>query len=308
MSHTSPCVTMPDGSRLQFDRRGGRVLALRPPDDERNFFWTSDTLRNGAEWNVGGDRTWISPEVDVFLPCFPDTSVFRVPPQLDPGAYQFIEDSRSVSMRCTLRLSRARREMEIELVKSWEPAANPVNAVDVRYAGYEQTTTLHGNGPLAIWNIVQVPFGGEAFIPVHDLAAPELYLGHIPPDDLMSLPGLVRYSARRTGLAKFGILPVSAIGRIGYLWRESGETNLVVRNIAVDPNGSYRDVVWSNPLLLQEQGCAIQICAVDNQLGAYVELEHHSPTGRPDVAQLWAYRGPASAIRAIANQLLGVSV
>lgn len=305
---TSRSLTMPDGSRLQLDQRGGRVLALRPPHDDRNFFWTSDAAGGGAVWNAGGDRTWISPEVDIFVPHFPDTSVFRVPSQLDPGAYQFAEDSSSVSMRCTLPISRARSAMEIQIVKSWRPAVDPVNAAGVSYAGYTQTTELRPAGPLSVWNIVQVPWGGEAFIPVHGLAVPKLYLGHIPREDLTSSPGSVRYFAHRSGLAKFGILPESAAGRIGYLWREAGETNLVVRNVAVDSNGIYADVAWSDPQRIEEPGCAIQICAVDNELGCYVELEHHAPAGQPDVAQLWAYRGPTSAILAIANQLLGASV
>lgn len=299
---------MPDGSRLLLLERGGRVLGLWPPGDPQSFFWLNE---NATGWNVGGDRTWISPEVDVFVPEFPDTSVFRVPVGLDPGAYRFSGDSPRLSSRCALALSRSGKLVELEIEKSWEPAPDPLRAKNVRYAGYSQTTELRcanrAKAPVAIWNIVQVPHGGEALLPVHGRSRPRLYFGDIPPEDLRSDPHMIRYLARRPGLAKFGIDPISATGRLGYLWTSGEGMNLVVRNIAVNPWTEYGDVVWTNPREMDGQGCAIQICSVDNELGAYVELEYHAPMGHSDVSQLCAYRGSEEAIFPIARQLLGVS-
>jgi len=296
---------MPDASRLLLDSRGGRVLELRAPGDDRNFFWTSGS--DQTSWNIGGDRTWISPEVDVFVPNFPDTSVFRVPVHLDPGAYQFSEDFLGVRSKCILALSRSRSVAEIEIAKSWTPAPDPQSARDVQYAGYTQRTELVGASAaaLAVWNIVQVPYGGEVILPMHGNAAPQVYFGAIPDEDIVSSRGRIQYLARRSGLAKFGILPRDTTGRIGYLWPSGGVMNLVVRNVAVEPAVIYGDVPWSDPANLTRPACPVQICAVNADIGAYVELEHHAPPGRADVAQLWAYRGAPGAIHEIAEQLLG---
>ena len=56
------------------------MLGLFAPGSEENFYWTNPALRSvearafyaGDDWhNSGGDRTWLAPEVDVFLPDFP---------------------------------------------------------------------------------------------------------------------------------------------------------------------------------------------------------------------------------------------
>lgn len=300
---------MPDGSRLTLLERGGRILGLCPPGDGQNFLWTASAPRED-DWNVGGDRTWISPEVDVFVPHFPDTSVFRVPPQLDPGNYRLVgEGAPRLTMRCTLPLSRLGTMAEIEISKSWTAAPDPLRAHNVRYAGYTQCTELRTPGGLvALWNIVQLPHGGEVLIPVHGRATPQIYFGEIPREDFDLVPGLIRCRAHRRGLAKFGIHPISATGRIGYLWGSGSTTNLVVRNVAVNPCARYGDVAWADPRHLDEQGCALQVCSLDNELGAYVELEHHAPMGQSDIAQLCAWRGPGQAIRTIAHQLLGAPI
>jgi hypothetical protein len=66
--------TSPDGSAALVLPYGGRILGLFAPESERNFFWTNPALDAAetarayyqrAEWhNSGGDRTWLSPEVD----------------------------------------------------------------------------------------------------------------------------------------------------------------------------------------------------------------------------------------------------
>lgn len=294
-------LTLPDGSRLLLLERGGRVLGLWPPGDSRSFFWSDD---NASGWNVGGDRTWISPEVDVFVA---GNSVFRVPPELDPGNYQFRGDSTCLACRCELTLSRSGRVAALEIAKSWSPAPDPLRATGVRYAGYTQRTELRcADASVAIWNIVQVPHGGEALLPVHGHTEPLLHFGEIATEDMHVEPRMIRYLARPPGLAKFGIDPVSATGRFGYLWRSGEDMNLVVRNVVVNPWAEYGDVIWANPREMDGPGCAIQICSVNNELGAYAELEYHAPMGHSDVSQLCAYRGPEGAILAIASRLLGI--
>ena len=69
---------------------GGRILGLFPGNSGENFFWTPPRpgcrrfgpglLHASDQWqNSGGDRTWLTPEVDIFLPDYPRTDRYWQP-------------------------------------------------------------------------------------------------------------------------------------------------------------------------------------------------------------------------------------
>ncbi|MBQ7525283.1 MAG: hypothetical protein IJT09_02525, partial [Abditibacteriota bacterium] len=67
-----------DGSEVLMMSFGGRVLGLFAPDSDENFYWTNTALDSeesaiaaigdGQFLHTGGDRTWMSPEIDFFMP------------------------------------------------------------------------------------------------------------------------------------------------------------------------------------------------------------------------------------------------
>src|ERR1017187_957640 len=128
----------PDGSQLLLLPYGARVLGLFAPGSDENFFWTHPALRSkgsahsffqSGDWhNTGGDRTWLAPEVDVFFPNYPDTAVWRVPIELDPGAFapQSTDPALSFVSEITVMLSRSQRQFAVRVTKSWGPALNPL--------------------------------------------------------------------------------------------------------------------------------------------------------------------------------------
>jgi len=85
---------------------------------------------------------------------------------------------------------------------------------------------------------------------------------------------------------------------------------MIIRNFFVNPSGEYVDVPWRET---GNFGFAIQACNVDSGLGSFSELEYHVPaigggtglTAYEDVSQIWAFRGPAESVQAIARRLLG---
>ena len=91
-------LEFPDGTRLLVLPHGARVLGLFTPGSDENFFWTSPALSDaasasalfgGSGWqNTGGDRTWLAPEIDLFLPEFPRLDRYEQPRQLDPGDWR----------------------------------------------------------------------------------------------------------------------------------------------------------------------------------------------------------------------------
>lgn len=334
-------LTAGDGELLIL-HRGARMLGLFIAKCEENLLWTHPALRaaDSADalfveggWNVGGDRTWLAPEVDVCFPAFPDTSICRCPAALDPGGYQAratgTDEASSVLVnRFGLILSRAKSTVSLELAKGWHAAAYPLLPgaeplpADVAHVGYTQTSTLTVLGcdrlvEIGLWSLLQVPYGGECLVSTHGVASTVPYVGAVTPGELRASERLLRYRPSTPGIHKIGIRAQALTGRVGYLQQVGDTATLVVRAFDVDPTGAYVDTAWRTPDDLAAPGCPAQLCAVDDAaLGRYVELEHHAPALRidpasgvapmgaaTDVSRVWAFRGSAPQVRTIAERI-----
>jgi hypothetical protein len=252
--------------------------------------------------------------------------------------------------RATCLLSRSDTRIEVEIAKSLRPAPNPLrherqagSLLNVAYAGYTQSTSLcvldlgdqfegsllrdgllrpsaTGEGTtnlpaaaspaVGLWNLIQMPHGGELLVPTYVKTEPRVVFGTIPSQDLQIGDRLIRYRMCARGEQKIGIRALACAGRIGYRYQAgNGLWALIVRNIVVDPSGHYVDVPWNDP---EDLGYAVQACNVNSNLGSFSELEYHVPavgagTGRAqceDVSQVWAFRGGRDEIDQIANRLL----
>jgi len=328
-----------DGSRLLLLPYGARVLALFAPGSGENFFWTHPALMSdesarsffqASDWhNTGGDRTWLAPEVDVFFPNYPDTALWRVPAELDPGAYAAQRTGPTVKFTSEVAVTLSRRQEKIEarISKFWSPALNPLRhepsweeLSGVTYAGYTQETCLEllaGSGSsVGLWNLLAVPNGGEVIIPTHAGTEPEIYSGSIASADLIATDHLVRFRTVGAGIRKIGIRAAVSTGRLGYLYQGRDGWALVIRNFTVNPSGEYVDVPWQRSAASDALGYSTQACSVRTELGDYCELEYHVPaigfnTGPRrscDTSQVWAFRGSENAMRAVARSLLSPEI
>ncbi|MBN1345926.1 MAG: hypothetical protein JXQ73_24765 [Phycisphaerae bacterium] len=326
----------PDGSTVLVLPYGGRILGLFAPGAAANFYWTHPALESertaaafyaSDDWhNSGGDRTWLAPEVDIFFPNFPNRDTYFQPRQLDPGDYALTTTDRGLELtnRLTVMLSRSRRQVELQITKLVSPAPNPLRRErglgglsQIEYAGYTLRTSLEllGRGlepvhPVGLWNLVQMPHGGDLLIPTYVRTEPKVYFGEIADLDLIVSDRLVRYRMRASGEHKIGVRAVATAGRVGYLHQmPDRQWALIIRNFLVDPSGEYVDVPWDEP---EDMGYSTQACNVNSALGSFSELEYHVPaiggsTGKTrteDVAQVWAFRGARETIQAIAACLL----
>ncbi|HEY1765047.1 MAG TPA: hypothetical protein VGF85_08995 [Opitutaceae bacterium] len=327
-------VTLPDGSRLLIMPYGGRILGLFPSGDDDNFFWVNRILRDAAaarvffassQWqNLGGDRTWIGPELDFFFPRYPDLSIYRPPSPLDGSDYEFSGDGTRLSVGFCVRSARARAPIDLKVTKAIGPAPNPLRHQgpqgglgSLRYAGYTLTSTLTmGTDPpesvaVGIWNLIQLPHGGEMIVPTYGTHEPAVFFGDLPPGHLRIERGLARHRMAAPGEHKIGFQATEVTGRVGYLHRGPVEAQLVVRNFAVDPSGHYPD---QPPKGAHATGYCVENCNVNNEvLGTFSELEYHAPalgpgeSVREDVSQVWAYRGQPEPVALAAEKLLGLA-
>ncbi len=329
--------TCPDGTSVLLMPYGGRVLGLFSPKSDENFYWTNEALKSAEsakefykseQWhNSGGDRTWLAPEVDVFFPDFPKLDKYFQPRQLDPGSYEVIKSEAAVELvnRLKITLSRCKQEVELEIKKRVGPAANPFRyekglssdfLSNLEYAGYTQYTSLKllgkdsiNKGPVGLWNLVQMPHGGEMIIPTYTETEPRTVMGKIPEGDLIVSDNLIRYKMAAKGEYKISIRALGTTGRIGYLYKADDKWSLIIRNFSVNPSGEYIDVPWDEA---DYKGFSTQACCVDAWYGSFSELEYHIPaigsgTGRTyccDEAQVWAFRGSYDSIKKAARILL----
>lgn len=325
-------LTSPDGSRLLVLPFGGRLIGLFPPGSDDNFLWTHPALaaadsatawRQRPGWlNLGGDRTWLAPEIKLFISdlAHPGES-YAVPSALDPGNWTLSSAAAAeVCLTCDshLQLHRTGRLVGVRLGKSFQPAHNPLagtplDSAGLQYAGYTQVTTLElapGTGDairFGIWNLLQLPQPGEMLITTRGEAAPQVVFGKLTAGELTVAPRQVRWQmGNRGGDAKIAIKAAALTGRAGHLrqTQDAGISDLVVREFAVDPAGDYVDALWEAP---HETGWAFQACGVRSGTEQFNELEYHAPAVHQsrDESRVWAFRGSESAIREAAGLLLG---
>ncbi len=331
----------PDGSRLLLLPYGARVFGLFAPGDDDSFFWFNPALAKAATaralfarsgWhNTGGDRTWLAPEIDIFFRDHPRMESYWQPRQLDMSDYEVREVDGGIAMErpMTIHLGRADCDVDLRLAKWLGGAANPLRherdlgrALEgVEYAGYTQRTTLEvlgcqcdGSCQVGLWNLIQLPPGGDLFVPLYARTRPQPCFGNIPERFLRIEDRMFRLRVRFGGSHKIALRGVALCGRAGYVYADGVRWSLVVRNLFVNPSGDYIDV--QKPAQ-DDPGYAFQACRVDEEeFGSFFELEYHAPaTGAlpnparsEDVSQVWAFRGPRKSIRAIAAKLLGARV
>lgn len=81
---------------MVFMVQGGRCIGLYPCGELCNVLWTNPQYEDAVRMmqpDVGGDRLWIAPERKFFYENPRDFEGYHIPFEIDPGDYQFIEDS-----------------------------------------------------------------------------------------------------------------------------------------------------------------------------------------------------------------------
>lgn len=302
------------GDRVLCCSQGGRVLGLYPEETD-NLLWTNPELLSepseflGADgWlNSGGDRTWISPEVS-FNGSGDSWSTYSVPESLDPGIFAITDISEnSVAMQnhMTLQPLTGENEMHLILNRTIELSADPPIPVPdgVRWSGYRTTTMLSNDGPQsgdirpAIWNILQVPGGGDLVVPTRGYPGIQPFFGPVSADSNTERT-IVRGAAVES--FKGGIHVDFLKGVMLYLRRLSeGRDSVVFRSFTVTPGGRYGDVPADDA---SATGYIGQFYVDDGGLGGYLEMEYHSQeilrneTTRTDESDVYGFIGSPQQI------------
>lgn len=312
------------GGKILISQFGGRVLALCP-DGETNLFWINpdfsrhlDDRRAGREWaNLGGERAWVSPEVDTNVPDPADfVGSYSVQPALDPGDYQLTEDDCGIVLRnrARARWLRLSAQIELETERRFHPLDNPPPLPglpdNLLFAGYEMTGCLRihqrpeGARP-ALWNLIQLPGGGIAKATARDGAEPAAIIG----DPIWERTGSVMHSSFPVEASyKWSLHASESLGRLGYRRTlPDGRVSLVVRDFPLTTDADYPDCPVTDQT---DTGHACQVYLDDGAMGGFAEIEFHCPavpvgeSQSPSITcQTYGWIGDASSIDTVESLL-----
>jgi len=329
----------PGGLTFLLLERGGRVLGPFLDKNHAGLFWVSkafasahtfrDLLQRG-EWNIGGDRLWIAPEVQYNITNRYDfDGTYHLPAQMDPGSYHLLktgEEHFSFSTAFTLDarvLAEGKKTLQIRC--DVQPCDDPLRCTEqypdlfqgVHYAGYERVITLEEEKSDHImsegWTLVQLRPGGQLIIPTTSQAKPFFYRGQMQPSSYQATPSHLLLNVDGIHQFKFGLKAAFIQGRIGYIHQHSdSQSYLLVRAFFNNPSTYYCE---EPPLHPGEHGFSVHVYNDDGSLGGFGEMEVNGQTiggitrkmKTSDSFLLWAYIGEPHKIKTIANTLLGVA-
>lgn len=321
-------ATVTLGGRIVVMPFGGRVIGLyaRP---EFNCLWTNPLLTSNpakvaaAMWrpdwlNPGGDRTWISPELDFHVGDIKRMmETYEVPRAVDPGTHHIAwRNPTSVTLvnHASVPFRRSSQRVELVLTKQIRLLEEPPSEFprSVKAAGYEvrnklETTSAPPGTHPAAWHIMQVPGGGVIRVASRSAAQPRNFFG----ESKWSRQGnSVRVVVEATKSFKLGIHAKESRGQMIYTGRAGDNAFGVIRWFDVAESDRYYDVP---PDDLTARGYMTQVYVDDGALGGFGEMEYHAPalegrvgrTSVEEVSRTWAITGEAGEIESVINAIIG---
>jgi hypothetical protein len=333
-------LSLQDGVSIVVSQSGGRIYGPFLSADGESITWipagfaSADAYAafcQSGDWNVGGDRIWIAPEVQYNVTDRNDFwNTYDLPAQVDPGRYQVAEPkpgqvklSQEMELQ-THNVASGKKRLSLERVI--RPAANPLRRLDsfedlspdVVYAGYEQVITIaeeQQDGIASeVWSLIQLNPGGELLIP--STPGVEYSDYYAPIDDTLQTiyPNHIRLQITGDRQYKVGYKAAQVFGRLGYYHTlEDGRAYLIARNFFNNPSVPYVEEPAHVP---GRQGHSIHVYNDDGALGGFGELEVNGQTiggesGNSTVTDhllFWLFVGSPEQVKQIALHLLGVKV
>lgn len=275
---------------------GAKVLGAGV--DEENAFWVPDELAAG-QWCVGGQRSWLAPELGPRGFFGRDESSWAVDPELDPGAYRpFVPvrpkhpppgnpcafEAEMILTRADGTVIRVAMTREIFLQQNRAAGGPPALRLRVRHTLVNRDERILEQ-EAGLWGILQVPIEteGTILVPLRSGPDPRLYFGELPSGwlrrSVLGTRRLLYLRARAGQRYKLGVPAVSSCGVLAFV-RPSGVGplwTLVVQRSTAETTGTYLDRPPGEP---DGPGDALQCYNHSDPNLAFSELECHAPARR----------------------------
>ena len=276
---------------MSVDGIQGKNLIWPNPKIGTREFWSGEKL----DWNLGGARTWISPEADFYLDK--DQNWF-VPEAMDPGNYK-LEHQNEKLVICS-------NEFKVKNIKDQDYHLKIVRTIellnvkpdfideDMQYVGMKFTHELINLSDktigkdveyVGLWSLTQLDTAGTMIIPIkkdpaHDNITVRDYgptnFNTVPPERITIGDDWISVKIDGKFRCKLGFAPWAARKGIAYLsYQKSNDQGILyLKQFDVDPEGIYLDHPWEKPY---DYGDAIQMYNDDGRFGGFCEIECHGP-------------------------------
>lgn len=324
-----------DGWQIVVTQHGGHVFGPFSEAYPEGVFWIPESIRDEAaykkliedrNWNTGGDRIWIAPEIQFNIK---DRSRFREtleqPKTMDPGCFTMHREDNRVYLAQSLDMesyNTVTGRLHLDFQRMIQKAENPLRKLPdaaelmegLSYCGYEQVLDLKASGDQDIyaesWDLLQIRPKGTLFIPMY---RPTRGTDHYEPAAEHEYCVENGVCLKITGDSRYKIAYKAATltGRFGYLADSQGEDSyLIILNYPNNPSALYSE---EPPLLEGDTGYSIHIYNDDGNSGGFAEMECNMQTiGRPtgidhaiERVTKWIFTGPREKLMAVAGVLLG---
>ncbi len=326
-----------DDINIVITQRGGRIFGPFLGDDSPSLTWINPALAEAEsfasfvgddEWNMGGERVWIAPEIQYNIRDRADFwGSHHVPTQLDPAHYQVYSIHGEIILSAEMTLQAYNLSSDIahlQVRRHIQRGENPIAALrvgaklmqGVQFASYQHTVTLDDQGQIApvseSWNLTQLNPGGVLLIPCTPAAEASPYFGDPAPDSLTPQGSAYRIAITGERQYKVGYKAAGVFGRMGYInMLPDGQSYLLLRNFFNNPAATYAEEV---PDQIGANGHSIHVYNGGAQFGRNGEMEASGQaiggsTGRShttDVFTMSVFVGQPDSINTIAEALLGV--
>ncbi|HUT80756.1 MAG TPA: DUF6786 family protein [Candidatus Bathyarchaeia archaeon] len=215
--HTSVNLMQKDLVRVMVTEKGGRIIAV--DFGEGNLLWVNDDIEfnlKNDEWNLGGIRTWISPEQLFFYSDPENFDGWFCQRNLDPADYFFTKQTKTqTSMDSNINIvNMATNEKLIGRINKNFSLGNCLRTASSLKFEIKISTELLlevCEFPVALWTLVQVPVDrqnkGIVTIPVTENSQPIHYFGQIPADYLQVDKSEIKFIMDGSNELKLGIKP-----------------------------------------------------------------------------------------------------
>lgn len=327
-----PRLLSGETGELLVTQRGARVLGIFLEGASENLLWTNPKIfgegaapragQKNGDWNLGGDRVWLSPEIELhFLdPWNPSHEVYAVPPAIDPGHYEVKREGPTGIVFKTKGETRnlvSGQTLRFKIRRSVCLCSPPLAVEGLSYVGFELSSELRikaseeAGGVYGLWHLMQIPPAGTVYIPTR--RTPEMVdyfktgvAGHV-----QQRMGYVSFPVTGTTQQKLGLRADQVRGTMGY-YRPLGDerASLIVRQATVFPGATYADYPAD---ARERRDIALQFYNDSGAAGGFGEMEYHSPAATADnfrfvrdVSRTWCFAGPAERVRQVGTELLGV--